>query len=100
MAREALLERTEPDHELGDDVSLVLATDARATHEDLLRRKASPSPCCTLTRNLNPIPWPDRNRYAVALALDVDVDSGLNYRHPDHADTLVSRRANDRTAGR
>ncbi|MGH7071904.1 MAG: polysaccharide deacetylase family protein [Acetobacteraceae bacterium] len=38
----------------------------------------------------NPIPWPAGNRCAVALTWDVDADSGLNYVHPDSADTLVA----------
>jgi peptidoglycan/xylan/chitin deacetylase (PgdA/CDA1 family) len=38
----------------------------------------------------NPISWPNGHRCAVAITWDVDADSGLNYYHPDRADTLVA----------
>lgn len=38
----------------------------------------------------NPIPWPGDNRCAVAITWDVDAESGLNYIHPETADTLVA----------
>lgn len=38
----------------------------------------------------NPIQWPEGKQCAVALTWDVDADSGLNYVHPDSADTLVA----------
>ena len=38
----------------------------------------------------NPIPWPDGARCAVSITWDLDADSGLNYYHPDRADTMVA----------
>ena len=38
----------------------------------------------------NPIPWPDGTRCAVSITWDLDADSGLNYYHPDRADTMVA----------
>ena len=38
----------------------------------------------------NPLLWPDGARCAVAITWDLDADSGLNYYHPDRADTMVA----------
>lgn len=38
----------------------------------------------------NPLPWPNGHRCAVAISWDVDADSGLNFRYPETADTLVA----------
>jgi len=44
----------------------------------------------------NPVPWPNNARCAVAVTWDLDADSGLNYYHPDRADTLIASQTQTR----